>query len=129
MLYNYYNNVPNYSWSVQVVTHEFGHLLGSKHTHACVWNGNNTAIDGCAGGTEGGCSTPGIPFNGGTIMSYCHMTSVSLRPIMKSRIGYPFIFTESFFCFARLLPLGIQIGHILRFISFHEARLITKLRY
>ena len=79
MLQNNFQNVPNYSWSVQVVTHEFGHLLGSRHTHACVWNGNNTAIDGCAGGTEGGCAVPGIPSNGGTIMSYCHWQSVGIN--------------------------------------------------
>ena len=70
-----YNNVPQYSFSVMVVTHEMGHLLGSRHTHACVWNGNNTAIDGCAGGTEGSCSVPGSPSGGGTIMSYCHLTT------------------------------------------------------
>ena len=40
--------VPTYSWNVMVITHEMGHLMGSNHTHACVWNGNNTAIDGCA---------------------------------------------------------------------------------
>ena len=71
MLYNSYSVVPNYSWSVFVVTHELGHLFGSRHTHACVWNGNNTAIDGCFP-TEGDCSNPGIPSAGGTIMSYCH---------------------------------------------------------
>ncbi|MFK8161523.1 MAG: M12 family metallo-peptidase [Lewinella sp.] len=65
--------VPIYSWSTMVIAHELGHLLGSQHTHACVWNGNNTAIDGCAGLTEGLCGTPGIPVNGGTIMSYCHL--------------------------------------------------------
>jgi len=71
--------VPTYSWTVMVVTHEFGHLFGSRHTHACVWNGNGTAIDGCAGGTEGSCSLPGIPSNGGTIMSYCHLTGVGIN--------------------------------------------------
>ncbi len=68
-----YNNVPTYSWTIMVCTHEMGHLLGSRHTHACVWNGNNTAIDGCAGFVEGGCSLPGQPPGGGTIMSYCHL--------------------------------------------------------
>ncbi len=73
-----YQNVPTYSWSVMVVTHEFGHLLGSQHTHACVWNGNNTAIDGCYT-TEGGCPDPGNPSGGGTVMSYCHLTSVGIN--------------------------------------------------
>ncbi len=77
-----YNNVPTYSWSVMVVTHEQGHLLGSRHTHACVWNGNNTAIDGCgqqAGYSEGSCSTGPIPSGGGTIMSYCHLNAVGIN--------------------------------------------------
>ena len=67
-----YNNVPTYSWTIMVCTHEMGHLIGSRHTHACVWNGNNTAIDGCSGFTEGGCALPPQPPGGGTIMSYCH---------------------------------------------------------
>jgi hypothetical protein len=66
-------SVPVYSWSTMVIAHELGHLLGSQHTHACVWNGDNTAIDGCAGITEGYCGTPDIPAQGGTIMSYCHL--------------------------------------------------------
>ncbi|HMQ07483.1 MAG TPA: zinc-dependent metalloprotease [Saprospiraceae bacterium] len=73
-----YQNVPTYSWSVMVITHELGHNLGSDHTQACVWNGNNTAIDGCAS-TEGNCPRPPIPPGGGTIMSYCHSTSVGIN--------------------------------------------------
>ena len=73
-----YATVPTYSWTVQVITHEFGHLLGSRHTHACVWNGNNTRIDGCgpAAGynTEGTCVAGPIPASG-TMMSYCHLVS------------------------------------------------------
>jgi hypothetical protein len=85
MLYNSYSNIPTYSWSVQVVTHEFGHLFGSRHTHACVWNGNNTAIDGCAGAVEGTCSLPGYPADGGTIMSYCHLSG---RPGIHFSLGF-----------------------------------------
>jgi hypothetical protein len=74
-----YSQVPTYSFTIMVTTHEFGHLFGSRHTHACVWNGNNTAIDGCAGSTEGSCSLPGYPSNGGTIMSYCHVQNVGIN--------------------------------------------------
>ncbi|MBI1225639.1 MAG: hypothetical protein GC192_10425 [Bacteroidetes bacterium] len=71
-----YNDVPTYSWTVHVITHELGHSLGSPHTHACAWNGNNTALDGCgpAAGANEGCAGP-LPTNGGTIMSYCHLVS------------------------------------------------------
>ncbi|MBP6391757.1 MAG: fibronectin type III domain-containing protein [Flavobacteriales bacterium] len=79
-----FQNVPAYSWSVEVVTHEQGHLMGSKHTHACAWNGNNTAIDGCgpaAGYSEGSCAAGPVPSSsvGGTIMSYCHLTSAGIK--------------------------------------------------
>lgn len=77
-IHNFFNNAPNYSWSVFAITHEFGHLLGSQHTHKCVWNGNNTAIDGC-GTIEGTCSRPPSPTAGGTIMSYCHNDPVGIN--------------------------------------------------
>ena len=73
-----YNVVPTYSWTVNVLAHEQGHNLGSDHTHDCVWNGNNTAIDGCGPtvgyqSQSGTCPTASLPTNGGTIMSYCHL--------------------------------------------------------
>ncbi len=78
-----FQTVPTYSWSVEVITHEEGHLLGSRHTHGCVWNGNNTAIDGCGPSAgypyEGSCSGAPIPSGGGTIMSYCHLTSAGIN--------------------------------------------------
>jgi len=77
-----YENIPTFSWTVQVMTHELGHLLGSPHTHGCYWNGNNTAIDGCGPTadsqyTEGNCDIGPVPSEGegGTIMSYCHLVS------------------------------------------------------
>jgi hypothetical protein len=75
-IFPFFADVPTYSWTVNVFAHEMGHLFGSQHTHACVWNGNNTAIDGCgpADGfpNEGSCPVAPLPSNGGTIMSYCH---------------------------------------------------------
>ena len=70
-----YNNFPVYSWTVNVVTHEMGHNLGSMHTHACVWpvQGTIKSIDSCYTG-ENGCNFP-VRARFGTIMSYCHLTS------------------------------------------------------
>lgn len=80
-----YSDLPLYSGTIFIITHEFGHLLGSAHTHACAWNDNNTAIDNCgsiygSNPTEGlACITspPTLPATGdkGTIMSYCHLNS------------------------------------------------------
>ena len=93
-------NSTTYSSTVQVITHEQGHLMGSNHTHGCYWNTTNfvpggnpigcSRIDSCVTQetyTFSGCPTsvltvntivsgvcpfPGIPPNsGGTIMSYC----------------------------------------------------------
>ena len=75
-LHNSYQNVPTYSWTVEVVTHELGHNLGSPHTQSCSWPGG--AIDNCYT-TEGGCAKGPQPTNGGTIMSYCHLTSTGIN--------------------------------------------------
>lgn len=77
-----YSNVPTYSWTVSVITHEMGHILGSRHTHWCGWSGG--PIDGCAGYAEtdslgNSCSVGPIPSGGGTIMSYCHTVSAGIN--------------------------------------------------
>ena len=74
---------PTYSWDVEVSTHEMGHVVGSPHTHRCCWNPpgtGTTAIDGCYT-LEGSCANPGHPSPsvGGTIMSYCHLTSSGIN--------------------------------------------------
>lgn len=72
MVNPFYQPLPAFSGGVYIVAHELGHTLGSQHTHGCYWNGNNTAIDGCATG-EGDCQPGPIPTDveGATIMSYC----------------------------------------------------------
>ena len=73
-----YRSVPTFSWNIMVIAHELGHLMGSQHTHACVWNGNDTALDACPGFTEGGCNASAPPAGGGSIMSYCHLGPVGI---------------------------------------------------
>lgn len=75
-IYASYSNVPTYSWTVEVMTHEMGHNLGSNHTHWCGWTGG--ALDNCYT-PEGGCSKGPAPTNGGTIMSYCHLTGYGIN--------------------------------------------------
>lgn len=87
-------NVPTYSHAVFVLAHEWGHTFGSRHTHACVWNGDNTAIDGC-GIIEGNCPVPLNLPDGGTIMSYCS----------RSGSGTVVDFTKGF---------GYQPGNVIR---------------
>lgn len=70
-----YSNYPTYSWTVNVVAHEMGHSMGSRHTHSCVWpvGGIIRAIDSCYY-SEGGCFQDNqIRARVGTIMSYCHL--------------------------------------------------------
>ena len=71
-----YQQIPTYSWDVKVLAHEFGHNIGSPHTHSCTWPGG--PIDNC-GAVEGFCEPGPTPVNGGTIMSYCQNTSIGIN--------------------------------------------------
>ncbi|MFM9051076.1 MAG: M12 family metallo-peptidase, partial [Bacteroidota bacterium] len=77
----FFNNAPSYSWSVEVLAHELGHNFGSNHTHWCGWqraDGTTGPLDNCYS-SDGGCSPGPIPQNGGTIMSYCHLTTQGIN--------------------------------------------------
>jgi Metallo-peptidase family M12 len=75
-LSNSFGPFPVYSWSAMVVTHESGHNIASPHTQSCSWPGG--AIDNCYT-TEGGCVQGPAPINGGTVMSYCHLTGYGIN--------------------------------------------------
>ncbi|HAK78129.1 MAG TPA: hypothetical protein DCM71_14755 [Runella sp.] len=75
-LSTYNPSLPTYSWNVEVITHELGHNFGSPHTQSCSWPGG--ALDNCYA-TEEGCPPGPAPTNGGTIMSYCHLTSTGIN--------------------------------------------------
>lgn len=95
VLYNY-AAYPAFSWTIEVLTHELGHNMGSPHTHSCSWVGG--PIDNCYT-QEGNCVPGPRPGAGqGTIMSYCHLVStVGIRfsngfgpqpgNLIRSRIG------------------------------------------
>jgi len=75
-LFHYSNPFPSFSPDASTVAHELGHNFGSHHTQWCGWPGG--PIDNCVG-PEGVCSPGPTPQNGGTIMSYCHTTNISVN--------------------------------------------------
>ena len=72
--------IPSFSWNLMVITHEMGHNIGSNHTHSPFWLPEPTFtppfIGGCIDDCGGGCVPAPAPPLSGTIMSYCHVTSI-----------------------------------------------------
>jgi len=73
----------NYTWDVNVATHEMGHNFSAPHTHNCYWSPR--MIDTCVTKTKpfpigDACLTGNNYPVPGTIMSYCH-TSNSTRNV------------------------------------------------
>lgn len=104
--------VPTYSWSVEVFTHEMGHNLGCPHTQSCSWGpSNNAALDDCYA-TEGSCGPGPTPTNGGTIMSYCHLSSPGINfnngfgiepgNLIRRKVELASCLEEVFDCFSKI---------------------------
>ena len=63
----------NYTWDVNVVTHEVGHTFSAPHTHNCYYD---PPIDTCIiQGQYDGCVPGPVKPVPGTIMSYCHLVN------------------------------------------------------
>lgn len=90
---NYTYPTTNYTWDVFVVAHEIGHVFGAPHTHDCYWA---PPLDTCV--TKDG--TPPIPdacyqsplrprpsWNGGSIMSYCHLVQPTVALTFRERVA------------------------------------------
>ncbi len=82
-----------YIWDVMVVTHEMGHNFRSPHTHNCqgnVWP-NNQPLDTCVTRPSVGDAcfkspvSPRLPWNKGTIMSYCHLLNENNGSVLEFR--------------------------------------------
>lgn len=71
-----------YIWDLDVCAHELGHGVGSPHTHSCSWN---PAVDSCYN-AEGTCYSGTNPIHG-TIMSYCHLTSMGTELRFHTRVA------------------------------------------
>ncbi|MBK8504433.1 MAG: hypothetical protein IPL46_20845 [Saprospiraceae bacterium] len=68
----------DFSWNIQVVSHELGHVIGLKHTHSCSYGPNfDMAVDNCYTQQGGSCDVI-TPVENSTIMSYCHFTSLGI---------------------------------------------------
>lgn len=70
----------NYTWDVNVATHEMGHNFSAPHTHNCYFSPN--MIDTCVTQTQpmyisDACVHGNAIPRPGTIMSYCHLTNAT----------------------------------------------------
>lgn len=82
-MYNSYTYpTDKYVWDTDVTSHEFGHNVGSLHTHSCTWA---PPVDSCVA-AEGGCYGTPKPVKG-TVMSYCHLTPMGTELRIHKRVG------------------------------------------
>lgn len=70
---DYYYGFPTYSWTIDVVAHENGHLFGSPHTHDCCWVGGPFEVCASCDQQCPPCNCNPSYHENATIMSYCHL--------------------------------------------------------
>ncbi|MDW7996859.1 MAG: zinc-dependent metalloprotease [Bacteroidota bacterium] len=91
---NYQYPTLSYTWDVFVVAHEIGHVFGAPHTHACYWSPPlDTCVtqDGNPYPTPDACYrspiTPRSSWDGGSIMSYCHLVQPTVAVTFRPRVA------------------------------------------
>ncbi|MCC6846437.1 MAG: hypothetical protein IT283_09030 [Bacteroidetes bacterium] len=85
--------VISFAWDVEVISHEMGHNFRSPHTHNCMGNvwPDNKPLDTCVNKSSiedacyGASVKPRIPWDKGTIMSYCHLLSSQNGTVLEFR--------------------------------------------
>ncbi len=93
-----FTTLPTFSYNEEVVTiaHENGHVFGAAHTHNCVWN---PPLDSCLSKgidannplfLEEACNSGTPIYNGGSIMSYCHLWNRGVAMTFLPRV-YTFL--------------------------------------
>lgn len=98
---------PTYSRMVKVFNHEMGHLLNSRHTHACVWNGNSTQID-----DYGNAEPPNGPVVSGAEGSACVDAGDLILDVTPTIMSYFDSFGHGQFPMSN--GYGTQPGNVIR---------------
>lgn len=70
------------TWDLVAVSHELGHIFGSRHSFCYKRGDNTTWYDQCySGPPDGDCYSGPIQPSNGTIMSYCYVAGGSMSRI------------------------------------------------